>query len=97
MKLLIKNNNLIIKNKSKYLKFLCKDQDFIKTVKALYNRFGVEEMEFSLKTISSRHYSILFPKHAYQVIISPAVSFELANRMILLNEKLKKPVLNEEK
>ena len=95
MKLLIENDKLILKNNNKYIKFSCPDENFINAVKAYFNRFDIKEASFSVSNpLSGQHYVIF--SSGYQILVSTGVSFELVNRMILLNDKLKQPIINDE-
>jgi hypothetical protein len=94
MKLIIDKTNLILKNyKDSIIRFPSPDKEFAKSITKYYDTIGVKELDFYLSTISSGS-SILIFSTGYQVILSPVLSFELANRMILLNDKLKFPQIN---
>lgn len=95
MKLLIENDKLILNNNNKYIKFSCSDENFINAVKAYYERFDIKEAKFSVRTPLSGQHVVIFSS-GYQILVSPAVSFELTNRMILLNDKLKQSIINDE-
>ncbi len=93
MKLSIDKNDLVLKNQRDiFIKFSSPDKAFSKTISAYYKRLGVSELDFSLSTVSSGCCNLIFST-GYQVLISPVIAFELANRMILLNDKLKLPTV----
>jgi hypothetical protein len=95
MKLSINQDKITLKNASNYsLSFNSPDITFTKAVKAYLKRVGKDELDVALRTISSGQNLLTFLDTRYQILVSPIVAMELANRMILLNDKLKIPTVS---
>jgi len=87
-----KNYITITNSKNKHsIKFISPDEYFSLALKAYCEYIGQEEIDFTLRTFSSSESVVVF-NLGYQVLVSSLVAFELANRMILLNDKAQQTI-----
>jgi hypothetical protein len=87
-----KNEFIITHNDNKII-FKCLDENTFKAVQGYLFKINKKELEFYINTISIDRVLMIFST-GYKLLIPPLMGSEIMNRMILLNNKLKFPVIN---